>query len=157
MYAGNKVYVSVGVPKYQTLLRRAEVRTLLPVTEPAERNPDGPLRDVIVCIDPGHHTPGTKGAHSEPLGPGLKGTSNKTGQATGVVTNRYEYAVCLEVAQQLRDTFLSLGAQVVMTRTDPVPYMSNQDRAAVANDSGAHIFLRLHCNAADKKWRGISI
>lgn len=59
-YAGNNVYITVSVPKRQTLVRQFKVQTILPMTEPVDRNPDGPLNGLIVCIDPGHQDPATR-------------------------------------------------------------------------------------------------
>lgn len=91
------------------------------------------------------------------MGPGLKGTSAKGGQASGIKTGRYEFAVNHEFAQRLRDAFLRLGAQVVMTRTEPVSLVTNLERAAIANEAGADIFLRIHCNSSSSGGRGISV
>ena len=106
---------------------------------------EGRLSGVIVCIDPGHQENGQY--VTEPNGPGLPGTSKtKGGMAQGKVTLRKEDIVVLEVGMKLRDLLIREGATVVMTRTKQDEFHTNVERAEIANEAGAHIMLRLHCN-----------
>ena len=105
----------------------------------------GRLSGVVVCIDPGHQENGQY--VTEPNGPGLSGTSKtKGGMAQGKVTLRKEDIVVLEIGMILRDLLLREGATVVMTRTSQTEFHTNVERAEIANEAGAHIMLRLHCN-----------
>lgn len=119
---------------------------------------EGRLKGVVVCIDAGHQENGEY--VNEPIGPGLPGsTTGKGGMARGSVTMRLEHIVTLEVAYLLRDELLRQGAQVVMTRTEVGPFISNLGRCAIATEGGADIMLRLHCDyrsGAPSKY-GISV
>lgn len=106
---------------------------------------EGRLSGVVVCIDPGHQENGK--IVSEPIGPGLEGTTEgKGGMAQGVVTLRKEDIVVLETAMILRELLMAEGATVVLTREVQDVFHTNIERAEIAADAGAHIMLRLHCN-----------
>ena len=112
---------------------------------------------MIVCIDPGHQEKGK--VVTEPRGPGLSGeVKGSLGMAQGDITLRREYIVTLEAAAILRDVLAGQGATVVLTRDTHEGYTSNLDRCAIAEEAGAHIMLRLHCNNSGKpKAQGILI
>jgi len=118
------------------------------VSEAAASVP-GPLSGVVVCIDPGHQE--ISKSVREPRGPGLQGEATTiSGMAWGHTTLRRESIVVLEIGMRLRDLLLSQGAEVVMTRTQQDIYVSNIERCNIANQGGAHIMLRLHCNTSGK-------
>ena len=95
----------------------------------------------------------------EPKGPGLEGYgTGGSGMAQGRTTMRKEDIVCLETGMVLRDLLIQEGATVVMTREVNSGSYSNIERCQVANDAGAHIMLRLHCDtSANRKKQGLSI
>ncbi len=113
---------------------------------PAAEAKEGRLSGVVVCIDPGHQENGEY--VKEPIGPGLPGsTTGKGGMAQGKATLRKEYIVTLETGMILRDLLLQEGATVVMTREVCEGFTSNLDRCRIAEEGGAHIMLRLHCDS----------
>jgi N-acetylmuramoyl-L-alanine amidase len=88
----------------------------------------GPL---VVVIDPGHggrfpHD----GAH------GVRGLREK--------------AIALQVAQKTRVALEALGATVILTREadDDIPLA---ERVRIANESGADVFLSIHCNSMERR------
>jgi len=116
--------------------------------------PEGPtlpviavLSDLVVVIDPGHG-----------------------GFDPGVLEGDIEEAdLNLAVALKLRDILERAGAVVVMTRTEDVDLVEKGDRERYGSDvradlmkriekveeSGAHLFLSLHCNHfGESRWRG---
>ena len=114
----------------------------------SRRRPEG-LSGITVCIDPGHQQEGQ--FITEPIGPGLEGTKRSSaGMARGTETRRMESIVVLEIAFVLRDVLLSQGATVVMTRNTQETYVSNIDRAGIATEADADVFLRLHGNNRDE-------
>ena len=87
-----------------------------------------PLDGRTICIDPGHG--GTADTDSYRVGP----------------TGEREEWIDLRVALILRDILEQRGARVLMTRTEDVA-VELQDRATLAVDNGADVFLSIHHNA----------
>jgi N-acetylmuramoyl-L-alanine amidase len=85
----------------------------------------------VVVLDPGH---GGKwphdGAHG---GHGLR-----------------EKVIALQVAQKTKAALEALGATVILTREGDED-ISLTDRARIANDSGADVFLSIHCNSMEHR------
>lgn len=156
-YPGNTVTVTVKSARGKDLLKKTSVTTALVEIPAVEKAAEGRLSGVTVCVDPGHQ--GVPIGLSEPLGPGLSGKHTSTnGQAQGTVTRRKESVVVLEIGLKLRNALLLEGADVVMTREDQNTPVTNVHRAEIANDSGAGLFIRLHCDSSsNKKKRGIHV
>ncbi|MBR2835795.1 MAG: N-acetylmuramoyl-L-alanine amidase [Coriobacteriales bacterium] len=107
-----------------------------------------PLSAYTVCIDAGH------GAIADlsltPIGPGAYDTQYvEPGGAGGVVTGRGEYEVTLEIALLMQQKLEAAGVNVVMVRTTHDVVMSSEDRARIANECKADIFIRLHADSMD--------
>jgi N-acetylmuramoyl-L-alanine amidase len=92
------------------------------------------------------------------VGPGASETKPKvTGGATGVVTRQAEHEMVLALSMEVKARLERYGVTVVMTRTMADVDISNSARAAVANESGADLFLRLHADSnTNADIRGIS-
>lgn len=104
----------------------------------------------IVGIDPGHQGPHVDMSATEPNGPGstemkAKATSGTSGAYSGLG----EYQLNLDVSLKLQEILQGRGYQVVMTRTDNDTAISNAERALLAADSGAEIYVRIHANGSD--------
>jgi N-acetylmuramoyl-L-alanine amidase len=110
----------------------------------------------VVVIDPGHQSRGD--ATPEPVGPGAAETKPRvTGGTTGVVTRVPEYEVVLQVATNLKARLEARGITVVMTRTTNDVNISNSERAQMANEAGADLFVRIHADGnVDSAQAGIS-
>lgn len=102
----------------------------------------------IVVLDPGHQAKGD--FNTEPVGPGSTEKKPKVSSGTaGVVTGTPESVLVLAVALKLRDSLASHGIQVLMTRTTQDVNISNIERAQLANEAGADLFVRIHADGSD--------
>ncbi len=115
------------------------------------------LEGRIICIDPGHQSRGNY--DTEPVAPGSDEMKAKVSSGTaGVKTRIPEYRLVLEVSLKLRDALEGYGATVIMTRTVNDVDISNAERAAIANDANADLYLRIHADGStDKSVHGVSV
>lgn len=86
------------------------------------------LRGKIICIDPGHG-----------------GTSSTDKYRVGIHGEREEW-INLRVAQELKRKLEEWGAKVIMTRTSDV-FVPLEDRAKIAKNNKADVFVSIHHNA----------
>ena len=105
---------------------------------------------IIIALDPGHQGPEAGMSGEEEDGPGsgilkAKTTSGTTGRFTGLA----EYQLNLEISEKVKTCLTDRGYQVVMTRENHETSVSNQDRAKIANDSGAKLCVRIHANGSE--------
>lgn len=102
----------------------------------------------LVVIDPGHQQKAN--LNLEPIGPGATTQKYKvTDGTTGVVTKKREAVLVLEMAFVLKEKLEAKGIQVLMTRTSQDVDISNKERATLANDHKANLFLRLHADGSE--------
>lgn len=101
----------------------------------------------IICLDPGHSAKMTGG--TEPIGPGATMRKAKDAVGTrGVVSKTYEYQFTLILAKRIQTLLEEKGYEVILTRKDSEHAISCKERAMVANDADADIFVRLHVDAS---------
>ncbi len=106
------------------------------------------LSGMVIVLDPGHQRKAN--SDQEAVAPWSSETKPKVSSGTsGVSTKRPEYEVVLEIALRMRDKLQSMGATVIMTRTTNDVNISNIERAKIATDNNADVFLRLHCDSSD--------
>lgn len=108
----------------------------------------GDLSGMVIVLDPGHQK--TPNSETEDLAPWDKTQKAKVSAGTkGVATNRPEYEVVLEIALKMKAKLEAKGATVIMTRTTNDVNISNVERAKIATDNNADVFIRLHCDESD--------
>ena len=135
-------------PDPSALPQAADTTESLPPAETPEPTETPAPKAHIVCIDPGHQRVGS--AAPEPIGPGASETKMRvTGGTQGRFTGVTEYELNLAVALKLRDELTARGYTVVMTRETNDVDLSNSERAAIAKDAGADVFVRIHANGSD--------
>jgi len=101
-----------------------------------------------IAIDPGHQL--RRNNELEPIGPRASQKKAKVAPGTrGVVTNVPEYQLTLDVSLKLRDELLDRGYNVFMIRETNDVNISNRERAAMATEAGADIFVRIHADASE--------
>ncbi len=102
----------------------------------------------LVVIDPGHQSKGM--SEKEPNGPGSSNMKAKvTGGTSGKTSGLTEYQLNLTIGLLLRDELVSRGYTVIMTRESNDVSLSNVDRAQIANNAGAEVFIRIHANGSN--------
>lgn len=102
----------------------------------------------LVCIDPGHQSHGN--SDTESVGPGSDEMKAKCSSgAEGVATGTEEYVLDLAVSLMLKEELEARGYKVVMTRTSNDVDISNVERAQIANNAGADVFIRIHADSSE--------
>ena len=132
----------------QAAQQAVPTEAVTPTPTPTPVPTAAPTTGKVVCIDPGHQL--EQILEEEPNGPGSDVMKQGvTSGAYGEASGKNEYEVVLEIGLKLRDILTSKGYTVVMTRETNEVSISNVQRAQIATDANADIFVRIHCNGVD--------
>ena len=102
----------------------------------------------VIVLDPGHTAKISN--ETEPLGPGATEQKAKDAIGThGTASGLMEYELTLTVAEQLEKELEERGYTVRMTRTDSDQMLSCRERAEIANEANADVFLRIHADGSE--------
>jgi N-acetylmuramoyl-L-alanine amidase len=89
----------------------------------------------VVVIDPGHGGPDR----------GMRGPMRGRWKIN-------EADLTLQIGRKLRDALRQSGVDVIMTRSKDT-LIALADRGRIANENNASLFLSVHINAANRRWR----
>lgn len=122
--------------------------------EPATENMP-PANGPLICLDAGHQERGN--GDPETIAPSSTQTKPKVASGTrGVSTGIDEYVFTLRFSMILKDKLEAAGYRVGMVRDRHDVDISNQERAQIANNMGADLYLRIHANGiGDSSVKGI--
>ncbi len=126
--AKSKNKFSKGDPVLMTKPSDLTIPYAIPKAQPENNNIKTARNKKLIVVDPGH---GGKD-------PGARGN--------GII----EKNINLSIGLELRRILLTLGYDVIMTRTGDT-YPSLQDRTDIANNSDADLFVSIHVNALPSK------
>ena len=127
--------------------------TPTPTPTPAPTNvplaADAPdLTGLVIVIDPGHQAETSE--ETENCATWLSVEKPRcTSGGTGVVSGMSESELTLQYAYIMRDYLEQCGATVILTRETNDVDISNQERAQIAVDNNADLFIRLHADSAN--------
>ena len=106
------------------------------------------VAEYLIAIDPGHQERGNFG--QEPIGPGASEMKTKVAGGTkGTSTGVPEYQLTLDVSLKLRDILKDKGYRVLMIRETNDVDITNSERAKMANEADADVFVRIHANGSE--------
>jgi len=134
---------------------------LVPVVvaaDPADPEQATKLAGQTVFLDPGHQGSNHSENLSRQVDDGRGGT--KDCQTTGMTTVNGvpEHTINWNVAQLVKASLESLGAQVVLSRQDDSGWGGCiDDRARAANDSGATVAVSIHADSGPAAERGFHL
>lgn len=102
----------------------------------------------MIVLDPGHSAVVATG--TEPLGPGSSEQKAADASGTrGISSGVPEYELTLNISVQLKEVLEQRGYQVVLTRESNNVPISCVQRAEVANNLNADVYVRIHANGSE--------
>lgn len=105
-------------------------------------------KEYVIVLDAGHQS--VQNSEEEPVGPGEVKTKPKVSSGTqGVSTGQPEYRLNLDIALMVENILEAQGYTVVMIRKSADVNISNVERAMIANQISADVFVRIHADGSE--------
>ena len=128
------------------MAKKEQEKTEEPTTE--EPTTEQTTNGKIIVLDPGHSSVVNGG--TEPIGPGASEQKAADSAGTrGVASGLTEYELNMQIALKLQVVLEERGYTVILTRPDNYTGISCSERAQIANNAGADVFLRIHADGSD--------
>ncbi len=106
-----------------------------------------PSKKLIVAIDPGQQK--SQDRNLEPIGPGASTTVEKMSYgATSINTKEREYLWTMRMAELIRAELEARDYEVVLVREADQDNISNSERAQIANEAKADVFIGIQLDAS---------
>jgi len=141
----SRMHVTLEDERYMNLIDVPMIP--IPESNPTNFATEVLERRFIVAIDPGHQRRGNY--EREPNGPGSTVYKAKVASGTqGVSSGVSEFQLVLDVSLLLRDELRERGFDVFMVRETNDVNISNRERAIMATEANADIFVRVHANGS---------
>ena len=130
-----------------------------PTDKPEDNSVVKGLSGKIICIDPGSGKKYSAKSSEEKIAPAVsEKVPSVENSRTGISTKQPEYDLNYEIALKLKDRLEMKGCQVIMTKEEENPNISNIDRANIGNNGNADIVVSIHANlSTDKTVKGITV
>lgn len=104
----------------------------------------------LVAIDPGHQSWDVDMSGTEPNAPGSDVMKQKATSGTaGVYSGVPEYELNMDISLMLKDELEKRGYDTLLIRENNETAISNAERAQMANEANADIYLRIHANGSE--------
>ena len=137
-----------GIITYYAYMAALEQRLITPTYPMEVQSSHSALNGVVIGIDPGHQAEADIALERvSPFSEILLKPRMSSG-AVGVKTGMQESLLNLLIAKKLQKLLIDAGATVVMSRTSQEVSVSNAERAALMNQNGVLLWIRLHCDAS---------
>lgn len=146
----DQVFDSSQVNDEENTQTQTTTQTTAPTeqAQPEQTATPTPTASGVIVIDPGHQA--SADYNMEPIGPGASEEKIRVSDgAEGVETGNPESLINLQIGLKLRDALEARGFTVIMVRDSQDVDISNSERAAIANENNAMLFIRLHCDGID--------
>jgi N-acetylmuramoyl-L-alanine amidase len=135
------------IPTQEIIAKATATPTVIPTTTPSPTPAFSPTPKATVCLDPGHQL--TVDMTGEPVGPGAD-VSVERMRSMGTKNSfdgTMEYEWNMQMADLVKDELRRRGYTVVLTRESNDVNISNKERAEIANDAGADIFVGIQADS----------
>lgn len=144
----DSITIETPVTDNEEIAEEEEMENTVSLETVIDEETDTEAVPVKVVIDAGHQEHAN--LEMEPIGPDA--TERKisvSGGTRGVVSRLNEYELNLQVSLKLQEELERRGYQVIMVRTTNDVDICNSERAMIANDAGADVFVRIHANGSE--------